>query len=187
MANDVLYLSFIDNIISASQKNPNFTDLSSIIEITEMLKNVDPNGRVQIDLLSNPDSISIQNNDSLIIPEKPNHVYIYGEVSNEGALSYDNIASVKNYIARSGGLKNTADKKGIYILHPNGSTQRVSIQKNLFQNKPDQEIIVLPGSVIFVPRMLDDSVSNRIAAQAYASILGSIGITLASLSSINNN
>ncbi len=187
MAKEILYQSFIDSIIVASQKNPNFTDLSSIIEITEKLRNIEPNGRVGIDLLENSDLISIQDEDTLSIPEKPNHVYIYGEVSNEGAISYENQGKVDYYISKSGGLKNTADEKAIYVLHPNGSTQRYSKQKNVFQNKPDQDVVVYPGSVIFVPREMDSSVSNRIAAQAYASILGSIGITLASLSSINNN
>ena len=187
MAKDALYLSFIDSIILASQKNPSFTDLSSVIEITEKLRNLEPNGRVGIDLLENSDSIIIQHEDSLVIPEKPNHVYIYGEVSNEGAISYEDIESVDYYISKSGGLKNTADKQAIYVLHPNGSTQRYTKQKNVFQNKPDQDILIYPGSVIFVPREIDSSVSNRVAAQAYASILGSIGITLASLSSINNN
>ena len=187
MAKEILYLSFIDSIISSSQKNPNFTDLSSIIEITEKLRNSEPNGRVGIDLLSNSDSISIQSEDTLTIPEKPNHVYVYGEVSNEGAISFEDFVSVEYYISKSGGLKNTADKNAIYVLHPNGSTQRYSKQKNVFQNKPDQEVTIFPGSVIFIPRIMDESISNRIAAQAYASILGSIGITLASLSSINNN
>ena len=187
MAKDALYLSFIDSIILASQKNPTFTDLSSVIEITEKLRNLEPNGRVGIDLLENSDSIIIQHEDSLVIPEKPNHVYIYGEVSNEGAISYEDIESVDYYISKSGGFKNTADKQAIYVLHPNGSTQRYTKQKNVFQNKPDQDILIYPGSVIFVPREIDSSVSNRVAAQAYASILGSIGITLASLSSINNN
>jgi hypothetical protein len=44
-----------------------------------------------------------------------------------------------------------------------------------------------PGSIIFVPRAIDNSATQRLAAQAYVSILGNIGIALASLSSINNN
>ena len=47
--------------------------------------------------------------------------------------------------------------------------------------------MVYPGSIIFVPRELDESTPRRLAAQAYVSILGNLGIALASLSSINNN
>ena len=187
IAKDILYKSFIDNIILASQKNPNPTDLASLLEITEKLRSYEPNGRVAINLLSQPNEIKIQDEDSLFIPEISNQVYVYGEVSKEGALSYSESSNVDYYISNSGGLKTTADKKSIYVLYPNGRTLKYSKQKNLFQNKPNEKIIIYPGSVIFVPRTVDESISNRAAAQAYAAILGSIGITLASLSSINNN
>ena len=44
-----------------------------------------------------------------------------------------------------------------------------------------------PGSVIFVPRKLDNSATRRLATQAYVSILGNLGIALASLSAINDD
>ena len=74
-------------------------------------------------------------------------------------------------------------------LNPNGDTQRFNLgRKNVFQNRPNSEIMQLyPGSIIFVPRGIDNSATTRLAAQAYVSILGNIGIALASLSSINNN
>ena len=189
MAKEILYGEFIDNIITVSQKNPTGTfDLSSVIELTEKLKNSLPNGRVVIDLLNDSsERIVIKDGDTLTIPEKPNHVYIYGEVSYEGALKFNPNQSLEYYISKSGGLKANADDKAIYVLHPNGDTQRSSLKKNLFQNSPDKELVLYPGSVIFVPRGIDNSATTRLAAQAYVSILGNIGIALASLSSINNN
>lgn len=189
MAKEILYGEFIDNIITVSQKNPTGTfDLSSVIELTEKLKNSMPNGRVVIDLVNDSaERIVIKDGDSLTIPEKPNHVYIYGEVSYEGALKFNPNQSLEYYISKSGGLKANADDKAIYVLHPNGDTQRSSLKKNLFQNSPDKELELYPGSVIFVPRGIDNSATTRLAAQAYVSILGNIGIALASLSSINNN
>ena len=38
------------------------------------------------------------------------------------------------------------------------------------------------GSIIFVPRKIDDSSLRRQTLQAYVSILGNIGVSLASLS-----
>ena len=38
-----------------------------------------------------------------------------------------------------------------------------------------------------VPRKIDNSASRRIATQAYVSILGNLGVALASLSAIDNN
>ena len=77
--------------------------------------------------------------------------------------------------------------EAIYVLHPNGDTQRYTLKKSLFQNNPDKKFELFPGSVIFIPRAIDNSATTRLAAQAYVSILGNIGIALASLSSINNN
>ena len=73
------------------------------------------------------------------------------------------------------------------MLFPNGDTQRSSIKRSLFESSPQSQLDIYPGSIIFIPRSIDNSVNNRLAAQAYVSILGNIGIALASLSSINNN
>lgn len=189
MAKDILYSEFIDNIITVSQKNPSGgIDLSSVIELTQNLKETTPNGRIVIDLLAEVgESLVIKDGDKLTIPEKPNHIYIYGEVSYEGALKFDSTKSLEYYISKSGGLKVNADSDAIYVLHPNGDTQRSNIKKSLFQSSPEDELRLYPGSVIFVPRGIDNSATTRLAAQAYVSILGNIGIALASLSSINNN
>lgn len=190
MAKEKLYEEFIDNIITASQKNPEGSyNLSSIVELTKNLKDTIPNGRVVIDLLDEDasDRLILKDGDVLTIPEKSNHIYIYGEVNYEGALKYNEYADIEFYINKSGGLKDNADSKAIYILHPNGDTQRASVAKNIFQSSPDEALKLYTGSIIFVPRAIDSSATNRLAAQAYVSILGNIGIALASLSSINNN
>jgi polysaccharide export outer membrane protein len=190
MAKDILYEDFIDNIITVSQKNPTGNyDLSSVIDLTQNLKNTSPNGRVVIDLLDETvtESLVIRDGDRLTIPEKPGHIYIYGEVSYEGALKYEESKKIDYYLNKSGGLKENADMEAIYVLHPNGDTQRYTLKKSLFQNNPDKKFELFPGSVIFIPRAIDNSATTRLAAQAYVSILGNIGIALASLSSINNN
>lgn len=188
MAKDILYEEFIDNIITASQKNPmGGFDLTSVVELTENLKNNIPNGRVVIDIENESSNVILNDNDRLIIPETPKHIYIYGEVSYEGALRYEGSNDLDYYISKAGGLKGNASDKAIYVLHPNGDTQRAVMKKSLFQSSPDTKLILYPGSVIFVPREIDNSAANRLAAQAYVSILGNIGIALASLSSINNN
>ena len=119
-------------------------------------------------------------------PEKTNNVYVYGEVSSEGAVMYSPNEDVEHFISKSGGLKRFADTESIYILHPNGETEKYSKRKNLFANQP-QTINLYPGSIIFVPKKLDNSATRRLATQAYVSILGNLGVALASLSAINDN
>ena len=94
---------------------------------------------------------------------------------------------VDYFVDKSGGFKKYADTESIYILHPNGESQLYKTKRNVFESSPKSSIMVYPGSIIFVPRELDESTPRRLAAQAYVSILGNLGIALASLSSINNN
>ena len=144
MAKDILYEDFIDNIITVSQKNPTGNyDLSSVIDLTQNLKNTSPNGRVVIDLLDDTitESLVIRDGDRLTIPEKPGHIYIYGEVSYEGALKYEETKKIDYYLNKSGGLKENADMEAIYVLHPNGDTQRYTLKKSLFQNNPDKKFL----------------------------------------------
>jgi protein involved in polysaccharide export with SLBB domain len=188
-AQDLLYEEFLDNIIAISQLNigQNF-DLTPILQLTEEIKNSKPSGRIVVDLLSEDSNsfLNIRSGDSLIIPERTNSVFVYGEVSSEGAIAYMPNEGVDYFVEKSGGYKRFADNESIYILHPNGETQRYSKQRNLFANQP-RDLNMYPGSVIFVPRKLDNSSTRRLATQAYVSILGNLGVALASLSSINNN
>ena len=154
-----------------------------------MRKNSESNGRIVVDLTNDEAryAIRVSDGDNLTIPEKTNNVYVYGEVSSEGAVMFDENQNLDYFIDKSGGFKQYADPESIYVLHPNGETQRYSVKRNIFESQPKSNVQIFPGSVIFVPRKLDDSVSRRLATQAYVSILGNLGIALASLSSINNN
>ena len=190
LSKEILYREFLDNIIAASQQNigGNF-DLTPIVKLTEELKNTDPNGRVVIDLLneSNIDLYSVKEGDELFVPERNNVVYVYGETSTEGAVMFTENQSVEYFVDKSGGFKKFADNESIYILHPNGESQLYRSKRNVFETRPKSEIKIYPGSIIFVPRELDESAPRRIATQAYVSILGNLGIALASLSAINDN
>lgn len=183
MSKEILYEEFIDNIITIQQQNPTGDfDLSSIINLMEDLKKMESTGRIIIDLNSDSnDSMVLVEGDRIMIPEKSNHIYIYGEVSSEGAVIFKNGNDLNYYINKSGGFRDNANKKAIYILHPNGVSQKFAAKRNIFQDN-DKNLELYPGSIIFVPRKIDNSASNRLALQAYATILGNIGVSLASIS-----
>ena len=189
-AKDILYQEFLDNIIAVSQQNvsENF-DLTPIVQLTKEIKDNQSNGRVVINLQDQEtlDLYAVKENDSLYIPETNNVVYVYGETSIEGAVMFSENQTAEYFIKKSGGYKKHADKKSIYILHPNGESQLYSSKRNIFESSPQSSTTIYPGSIIFVPRELDESTPRRLTAQAYVSILGNLGIALASLSSINNN
>jgi len=189
---DILYEEFLDNIISISQQNisENF-DLTPIVRLTSEIKNTEPSGRIVVDLenseIDEDQRVQVKEGDMLIIPEISNNVYVYGEISTEGSVMFSDGKDVDYFVDKSGGFKRFADVNSIYILHPNGESVRYKNRRSIFESQPKSEIKIYPGSIIFVPRELDESTPRRIAAQAYVSILGNLGIALASLSSINNN
>ncbi len=189
LSKEILYQDFLDNIIAASQQNigGNF-DLTPIVKLTEELKNTVPNGRVVINLLNDLtiDLYSVKEGDELFVPERNNVVYVYGETSTEGAVMFTENQSIEYFVDKSGGFKKFADNESIYILHPNGESQLYRSKRNIFESSPKSEMKIYPGSIIFVPRKLDDSAPRRLATQAYVSILGNLGIALASLSAIND-
>ena len=187
---EILYQEFLDNIIAVSQQNIGGSfDLAPIVQLTADLKNIEVNGRVVIDLLndSSIDLYNIKEGDELFVPERNNVVYVYGETSTEGAVMYSEMQDVEYYVQKSGGYKQFADNDSIYILHPNGESQLYKAQRSIFERSPKGEIRIYPGSIIFVPRKLDESAPRRLAAQAYVSILGNLGIALASLSAISDD
>lgn len=187
-AQDLLYQEFLDNIIALSQQNISGFDITPIVGLTQQLNNTETNGRIVIDIESQDarNALRIREGDSLHIPEKTNNVYVYGEVSSEGSVMYVENKTVDFFINKSGGYKKYADNGSIYILHPNGETDRYSKKRNIFESQPASDVKIYPGSVIFVPRKIDNSASRTIAAQAYVTILGNLGLALASLNSIND-
>lgn len=189
-ARELLYQEFLDNIIALSQQNIGGSmDMTPIVTLTKEINKSEANGRIVIDILSieSRKSLGIQEGDTLLVPEKNNNVYVYGEVSSEGSVMYQENGDIDYFIDKSGGTKKYADTSSIYVLHPNGESSRYSIKRNIFENSPKSDIQVYPGSIIFVPRKIDDSSSKTLAAQAYVTILGNLGLALASLSSISND
>ena len=188
---DILYAEFIDNLIAVSQQNisENF-DLTPIVRLTSQIKNYEAAGRIVVNLEEDDEDhqeVQIKDGDELVIPEITNNVYVYGEISTEGSVMYSPNKNIDYFVEKSGGYKKFADVNSIYILYPNGESVRYESKRNVFESKPRSQIKIYPGSIIFVPRELDESTPRRLAAQAYVSILGNLGIALASLSSINNN
>ena len=187
LSKEILYQEFLDSIIAASQQN--IGDLTPVVKLTEDIKNTSPNGRVVINLLNDAsiDLYNIKEGDELFVPERNNVVYVYGETSSEGAVMYSDNQDVEYFVEKSGGYKKFADNESIYILHPNGESQLYRSKRSIFERSPKSEIKIYPGSIIFVPRALDESAPRRLAAQAYVSILGNLGIALASLSAISDD
>ena len=192
MAMNELYKAFLDNLSSMSSASESSDNNEGLMAIMQEMKNTPLSGRVNaefdIDVLAKDPSkdILLQDGDSITIPEFSNQVYIFGEVSTEGTVRFEKDKDYAFYINKKGGYTDFAESKSIFIMHPNGETVRLG-KKNIFMNNENSKQEIYPGSIIFVPREINDSALNTRTAQAYAAILGNIGVSLASISVLNKD
>ena len=179
-----LYDEFIDGLIAALQRSSSDVDISSLIALSQQLKDTEPNGRIIIDLTDDSTQTLVKDRDTLVIPEQNNNIFIYGEVLSEGALLFKNGADLEFYLDAASGLKEQANTESIFIMYPNGKTKQLNRKRNLFANQ-SQKVVIEAGSIIYVPKKIDDTISARLTAQAYATIIGNVSLALASINSIN--
>jgi protein involved in polysaccharide export with SLBB domain len=179
-----LYLDSLDSIQNLVQQTGPDADFTPLIAISERLKEIEPSGRIIIDFNSPTDQF-IQSGDTLYIPEKTNQIYLFGALSSSGSAQFIPGKDANYYFNKKGGLSDSADKDKVYVIQPNGETFNIKFNKNIFVTNSEQ-VEIMPGSIIYVPELIQGSYANRLTAQAYATILGNIGVTLASLSVLKN-
>ncbi len=181
-AKESLYESFLESILSEFQGQSE-DELASIVQITTQLLDSPASGRVVSNFLDRDQALPtlVKEGDIITIPEFVNQVYIYGEVSSEGTAIFEKGKDVDYYLNKKGGLGQNADKNSIYILQPNGETERLTYNKNIFVNQ-SKKVEIYAGSIIFIPRQINNEYSQRLKTQAYASILSNLGVSLASIS-----
>lgn len=181
-----LYATFLDNLITTSAGDSTSEEILPMVSILEDLKRTSASGRVNavFDLakLEKGDAkdVLLQDGDSILIPEYLDQVYVYGEVASEGAIRFMDGKDAMYYISKMGGLSKNANSKEIFILQPNGESFSLG-RKNKFMQKKDTANI-FAGTIIFVPRSSKNPYLFTQSAQAYATILGNLGVSLASIS-----
>jgi protein involved in polysaccharide export with SLBB domain len=110
-------------------------------------------GRVVIEtnpavLAAHPDLDPIlEPGDAIYMPKTPISVTVTGQVLNPGSLEYLPGTSVKQYINSAGGYTQAADTGRIFVILPNGTSEKI---RNSFWSPSSTKIPA--GSVIVVPR-----------------------------------
>lgn len=188
-ANEIAREKLYRNLLSTISSETRSADTEMMNALLNEINSMPISGRVvaefDIDKLKNnpKKNIVIQDGDKILIPEIISQVYIFGEVSSQGSSPFLDGEGIDFYTENAGGLLPTADRRAIFVLHPNGMSFKVS--KNKFANKY-KEIDIYPGSIIFVPKKINRSFLDTEIAVAYASIVGSLGLSIASLAAIKD-
>lgn len=92
--------------------------------------------------LANPgsdDDIALVEGDVLDIPVKMNTVRVLGSVMMPAVLSYNSRLTAKDYISSCGGYSQGAKRSKAYVVHSNGSSDKVRIGMKL---KPGDDLVV---------------------------------------------
>lgn len=128
--------------------------MAPVSSLVSRLREIEPTGRQIIEadpyiLQSKPDlDLYLEDGDIIYVPKRPVSITVVGEVQNPSTHTYRSGINPMEYVSKSGGFKKTADKKGLFLLLPNGETR--VIKNRLFSGS--EAIQLLPGSTIVVPR-----------------------------------
>ncbi|OIO34685.1 MAG: hypothetical protein AUJ70_00530 [Candidatus Omnitrophica bacterium CG1_02_40_15] len=96
------------------------------MEMMDMISGADIEGRMVTALLPleklkhTKYDISMEDGDTITIPESPSAITVIGSVNNPTSVPFEISKGIDYYIQRTGGLTKHADKSGIYVMRANG-------------------------------------------------------------------
>jgi protein involved in polysaccharide export with SLBB domain len=155
-------------------------------QLLVQLRQTKPVGRLVIDLnkvvTGKFGDMIVRNGDKLLIPKQNDEITILGEVQSPTSHVYKAGLTRDDYIAKSGGTTQEADRKRIYIVHANGDV--VSGQRSGWFRR-SQSVEMRPGDTIIVP--LD---TERVRAlplwQAVTTIIYNLAVAVLAIRSVGN-
>jgi protein involved in polysaccharide export with SLBB domain len=156
-------------------------------QLMSQLRDTKPVGRLVIDVgrvikgpKGVPDDVTVRNGDKLLIPKKNQEITILGEVQSPTSHVFVAGLSRDEYIAKSGGTTQKADRKRIYVVRANGDVYSGQ-RSGWFRRSQSAEIH--PGDTIVVP--LD---TERVRAlpiwQSVTTIIYNLAIALLAVHSV---
>lgn len=120
------------------------------------LRTLKPTGRIALDLpTDNPKPgqlppLRLESQDRLVVPTRPDFVYVLGSVNTESSLIWREGKSIQQYLDQSG-LTSGADKDELFVIRADGSV--LSNNGAWFGNVSGAK--ALPGDLIVLPEKTD--------------------------------
>lgn len=103
---------------------------------------------------SSPSNVTLEEGDTLTIPEKPQQIQVIGAVYNQTAFIFDEEGDVGDYLEKAGGFTKEAAEEMIYVLKVDGTALSKSQTKGLFRRALMSRSLD-PGDTIVVPEDID--------------------------------
>lgn len=123
----------------------------------EQLRSLKPTGRIALDVppeagnvVARLPALRLETGDRLVIPNRPDFVYVFGSVNTESALIYRPGRAVVDYLGQSG-LSSGADRDNVILVRADGSA--LTNSSNWGNTVLRTE--VMPGDTIVLPEKVD--------------------------------
>jgi protein involved in polysaccharide export with SLBB domain len=158
-------------------------------QLISQLRESKPVGRLVIDLnrvaKGRPGmygDVAVRDGDKLLIPKQTQEITILGEVQSPTSHVYQASLTRDDYIAKSGGATQKADRKRIYVIRANGDV--ISGERTGGWFRRSRTVEIHPGDTIIVP--LDtERVRSLPLWQAVTSIIYNLAVALLAVRSVN--
>jgi protein involved in polysaccharide export with SLBB domain len=156
-------------------------------QLLAQLRDTKPVGRLVINLgqilASAPGStgdVALRDGDNLLIPKKTQEITVLGEVQSPTSHVFESGLTRADYIAKSGGTTQKADRKHIYVVRANGDV--VSGQRSGWFRR-SQGLEIRPGDTVVVP-MDTERVRALPLWQAVTTIIYNLAVALLAVRSV---
>jgi len=175
---EMLVKNVSSSVVTAGQS------LSDINQLITELNNTKPIGRLVLDVdavMTGKQSLTLEDNDQLLIPKRDELVSIVGEVFLTSSHLYNESFSIEKYLKLAGGTKQRADIEHIYIIRTNGSVE-IPQQSSWFAVSSEHTTIN-PGDTIVVP--IDSEFTDNLTLWSQSTqILYQLAVAAAAVSSL---
>jgi polysaccharide export outer membrane protein len=156
-------------------------------QLLSQLRDTKPVGRLVIDInrvikgrIGGSEDVVVRDGDKLLIPKQSQEITILGEVQSPTSHVYKVGLTRDEYIAKSGGTTQKADRKRIYVVRANGDV--VTGQRSGWFRR-QQSVEMHPGDTIVVP--LDTERVNSLPIyQAVTTIIYNLAVALLAVRSV---
>ena len=144
--------------------------------LLDRLRQAQPDGRIVLPIRPDgtgvPGTLPLENNDTIVVPPRPQTVGVFGAVYRPASFLIDERAPrrVRDYLKEAGGTNRLADDRDIFVVHANGAV--------ISRRTGGLSAPVLPGDIVFVPTKTQ-SVSLLTRLAQISSILFAGGISAA--------
>ncbi|MBI4003035.1 MAG: SLBB domain-containing protein [Nitrospira defluvii] len=117
------------------------------------------------------DDIILEGRDRILMPTPPQTVSIIGSVKNPSTVVYRPTLGLDEYLRQAGGLTEDANKKEMYVMRANGTTDSAYLAVKEVRS----------GDTIVVPQKIEARTPQLALWQTVASIIGSVALTAAGI------